>query len=133
MNSLTSTLFISLFFILGSLTHMCLTRPQHHVHNRQHYDVLGQEILDLQWGGSFKDKCDYINDHELRETDIGKNDISIVQLNIRGLIGKQTDFLNFLCTSNRRKFDIGIISETWLTKSSVDRVLLPGYEYVSVT
>ena len=106
---------------------MCLTRPQHHVHNRQHYDVLGQDILDLQWGGNFEDKCDYINDHELRETDIGKNDISIVQLNICGLIGKQKDFLNFLSTSNRRKFDIGIISETWLTKSSVDRVLLPGY------
>ena len=111
---------------------MCLTRPQHHVYNQHHYDALGQEILDLQCGGNFEDKCDYINDHELREIDIGKNDVSIVQLNICGLIGKQTNFSNFLSTCNQRKLDIGIISETWLTKSSVDRVLLPGYEYVSV-
>ena len=112
---------------------MCLTCPQHYVHNQQHYDALGQEILDLQWGCNFEDKCDYINDHELKEIDIGKNDISIVQLNIRGLIGKQISFSNFLSTCNRRKLDIGILSETWLNKSSVDRVLLPGYKYVSAT
>ena len=112
---------------------MCLTRPQHYVHNQQHYDALGQEILDLQWGCNFEDKCNYINDHKLKEIDIGKNDISIVQLNIRGLIGKQISFSNLLSTCNHRKLDIGILSETWLTKSSVDRVLLPGYEYVSAT
>ena len=68
---------------------------------------------------------------EFREVQISPNDLSIVQLNIRGLIGKQDKLLKFLNSSNKEKIDIVIVSETWLTKSSEKLINIPRYDLIS--
>ena len=53
-----------------------------------------------------------------------------MQLNIRGLIGKQNDLLklaNSLCGT--QKLDIILLQETWLKKDTLCRVNIPGYKH----
>ena len=75
-------------------------------------------LTEFEFGNDYIDNCDYLDTEEFREVQISPKDLSIVQLNIRGLIGKQEKLLKFLNSSNKEKIDIVILSETWLTKSS---------------
>ena len=86
--------------------------------NTTKHDNLNNERLDLQWGKNYEDNCDYIELDDLSGVSIGNTDISIIQYNIRGILSKNSDFSNFMNTSNRRKFDRCTLSETWLTKTS---------------
>ena len=92
------------------------------------------ERVELQyWNVSdkFLGNCDYVDTENCKNIKIGTNDLSILQLNIRGLISKQQDLKYLLskCTTEG-KIDIVILVETWLTQESTSRISMPGYSYV---
>ena len=79
------------------------------------------------------DQCDYLDPNSnvdiLEDID---SDLNIVQLNIRGLIGKQ----GRLCKeikgqNNRHKVHVYILNETWVTKANEHMIDIPHYQFIS--
>ena len=71
------------------------------------------------------DNCDYVT----RVTDITKNDLVVIQLNIRGLSSKRTQLFDLINNTVQDKDpDLILLSETWLTPYS-PTVKIPGYDF----
>ena len=77
------------------------------------------------------DNCDYYDLEDTTKLLIDNSDLVCVQWNTRGLISKQAELSNFLFDClGKRKVDVVIISETWVTKTSEKKVKIPGYHFV---
>ena len=102
---------------------MCLT-PRHHVPDSQELFTDIDSITDLV------DNCDYVDITDTVNT-IENSSLACIQWNVRGLVGKQLEISKFLheC-GGHKKIDIVILSETWLNKSSLSRINIPGYKFV---
>ena len=76
------------------------------------------------------DCCDYIDTSDCNNFITKLSNLSIIQLNIHGLLGKQQDLCHLLrsCTYLQR-VDVVILDETWLTETNESHVCLPGYTY----
>ena len=70
------------------------------------------------------EQCDYVVKHVTKPSDL-----SIVQLNVRGIISKTSKILHFL--NNTHEADIILLCETWLTPFSPS-INVPGYEFYHV-
>ena len=83
-------------------------------------DKLENEVKELytHLNTDLIDNCDYIEESDIKEVVITKSDLSIVQWNIRGVLSKEADLIKLLNFSNKRKLDIIVLVETWLTKTS---------------
>ena len=68
--------------------------------------------------------CDYVSRHAKKPSDL-----SIVQLNVRGIISKTSKILHFL--NNTHKADIILLCETWLTPFS-PTINVPGYKFYHI-
>ena len=131
----SSTHFIALFLDLYPLflevLIMCL---QHSIQEKIYF--LRDKILNLytyRHETELYDCCDYV-DTESCSTIITKLcDLSIVQLNIRGILGKQHELKQLLrsCTYLHR-VDVVILEETWLTHENELRLNIPGYTYYGI-
>ena len=78
--------------------------------------------------GELDDNCDYI-DIEERTTLVGDNrSLSLIQLNIRGLLSKSSS-LNQLLTENLGTIrpDLVLLCETWLNPNNLGKVDIPNY------
>ena len=82
---------------------MCLTRAQSktHVTSKDNVDMLpdiGPEIT--------QDSCDYISVEDLQSLNSSENDLMILQLNIRGLISKQSDMSHQInnCSKDKKNW-----------------------------
>ena len=66
----------------------------------------------------FIDNCDYLEtDSDLDHTLGLDNELNIIQLNIRGLFGKQNTLIQETTPNNpNKKIDIYILCETWLNE-----------------
>ena len=83
-----------------------------------------------QWN----DRCDYVEIEECIKTEKSNEDLCILQCNTRGAINKQLEISDLLGNCNDQNcVDIAILVETWLTKESENRFLIPGYTYVGAT
>ena len=60
------------------------------------------------------DNCSYISCEELHNVDITNDTLSILQLNMRGLINKQSDLNKLLQAGSRIKVCVALLCETWL-------------------
>ena len=77
------------------------------------------------------DNCNYCDIDETKNLQLDNSDLVCVQWNTRGLIGKQGELSNFLFNCmGEKKIDVLILSESWITKSSENRVKIPGYVFV---
>ena len=116
--------FVCLFnnFILSKIpTKMCLHK------NIKGYDDLERPI-DINWQFDKYDDCDYINLENI--VNVTDKDLSVVQLNIRGLsskIGDLNHLINHLQSSGQP--DILLLCETWLSSNSPP-ITVPGYSIV---
>ena len=86
---------------------------------------------DLGFNHELEDRCEYVG-IDAPQSPI--NDklpcLSVVQLNIRGLTGKQESITRLVKRMNRaRKIDVILLVETWLKKSTVKLINIPGYTY----
>ena len=70
------------------------------------------------------DNCDYVT----RISEVSKNDLIVIQLNIRGIGSKRSQLMNLINTAmHDREPDLILLSETWLTPFS-PTFSIPGYE-----
>ena len=78
------------------------------------------------------DRCDYL--HPSSNADILLSngcDLNIVQLNIRGLISKQSRLCKETSgTNSRYKVHVFILNKTWVTKSNEHMVNIPNYTFI---
>ena len=111
--------------LLPTSLHVCFTKLA-----QSKLDKLQHEIQHLDLGFDYSDNCDYLEQEELKKVKINDSDLSVLQLNIRGLIGKQAHLSKFINSSNQKKIDVVTLSETWITPSSLNRVNVPGYDFV---
>ena len=73
-------------------------------------------------------QCDYLNAEETGRITPGRNDISVIQMNVRGLLNKQDQIKELLRTS---RSDIVLMCETWLNSSTEKLVDIPGYKLIN--
>ena len=70
------------------------------------------------------DNCDYVT----RVSEVSKNDLIVIQLNIHGIGSKHSQLMNLINTAmHNREPDLILLSETWLTPFS-PAFSIPGYE-----
>ena len=70
------------------------------------------------------DNCDYVNN----VTDVQRNDLVVMQLNVRGIGSKKSQLIDLVDNSvHNKQPDVLLISETWLMPFS-PRLDIPGYE-----
>ena len=70
------------------------------------------------------DHCDYVQKHVA-----SNSDLSVVQLNVRGIISKTSKIRHFL--NHTHEADIVLLCETWLTPFS-PTINVPGYEFYHI-
>ena len=70
-------------------------------------------------------------DNDLEHTLGYEDELNIVQLNIRGLISKQTSLIQETVSKNpNKKIDIFILCETWLNENNNCMINVPNYPYI---
>ena len=107
---------------------MCLSN---NVKERLFDSKLYLESLENHSKGPTTDYCDYIELSDCKDIAVGNNDLSVLELNVRGLVNKQTEIYMMLkLLTQMSSIDIVILVETWLTKESESCISLPSYSYV---
>ena len=76
---------------------------------------------------SIEDNCDYITLDSAMEIKQSSHDLSILQLNIRGLLSKQHILKDTLLKLSNPP-DVLLLCETWLKNNIVNKIDLPGYK-----
>ena len=75
------------------------------------------------------DHCNYIEPSSIKELHTWNTDIGVLQLNVRGLLNKQTQIKHLLSNDNvSLPLDVILLCETWLKPSTVDLFDLPNYK-----
>ena len=75
------------------------------------------------------DRCDYIEPSSIKELHTQDTDLGVIQLNVRGLLSKQTQIKHLLNNDNvLLPIDVILLCETWLKPSTVDLFDLPNYK-----
>ena len=72
--------------------------------------------------------CDYVNPDNTGRIKPGKNDLSIMQINTRGLLNKLDHLRDII---NYSYPDVILLCETWLNARTIDLVELKGYKLIS--
>ena len=73
------------------------------------------------------DNCDYLDVSDVNNLRHTNKDLLVMQLNIRGLIGKQ-DSLKHLLSEFKVLPDIVLLCETWLKKDTAGKINMPNYK-----
>ena len=76
---------------------------------------------------TINDNCDYISMDDALEIKQSSKDLSILQLNVRGLLSKQHVLKETLLKLSNPP-DVLLLCETWLKRSIENKVDLPGYK-----
>ena len=78
--------------------------------------------------------CDYIDYDSLPNLKTSPSNLNIIQLNVRGLIGKQSSIDKLLNDRLKQcRVHVVILSETWLNESNKMNIDIPNYEYCGLT
>ena len=82
-------------------------------HARCGFDVLERELEQHEYMEEGLDSCDYVEMNNLITTE--KGDLTIIQLNVRGITSKQSKVKELIDTSFKFNTpDIVLLCETWL-------------------
>ena len=77
------------------------------------------------------DQCDYVSEQTFNNSTTAGKDLSIVHWNVRGLSSK-SDEINLLMQNLKPDtIDVVSLNETWLTKSTNNLPIIPGYDLIS--
>ena len=93
--------------------------------NAEKYTSLNEQLsLD-----GLNDHCAYIKPSLIKELHTQNTDLGVMQLNVRGLLNKQSQIKNLLSDDNVLiPIDVLLLCETWLKPSTLDLVALPNYK-----
>ena len=80
------------------------------------------------------DHCEYIEPSLIKELHTQNTDLGVMQLNVRGLLSKQSQIKNLLSDNNvLLPIDIVLLCETWLKPSTLDLLDIPNYKLFHIT
>ena len=75
------------------------------------------------------DHCDYVESSRIKDIHSSDRDLSVLQLNIRGLLNKQGQIKQFLsCDNVSLPIDVVLLCETWLKPTTSELFNLPNYK-----
>ena len=81
----------------------------------------GRSLTDQISVDGINDHCNYIESSSIKELHTRNTDIGVLQLNVRGLLNKQTQIKHLLSNDNvSLPFNVILLCETWLKPSTVD-------------
>ena len=77
--------------------------------------------------------CPYLSKDQLSEIDCTKYDFNVIQLNIRGLLSKQSQLRDLIDDLRHYKIEIDafLLCETYLNNKINNLVNVPGYQLIS--
>ena len=82
--------------------------------------------LDLGFNNDIVDSCNYLDYAEQTKDRNDKNNLTVLQLNIKGLLNKQDKLKNLLNNiKNDSRVDVAMLVEIWLNKNNGKRVKIP--------
>ena len=119
------------FSIIAGLGHQnCLFIPKMCVHKLiKSVDNLGNNLDHVSFMEDKNDTCDYLDPTEGMTWYSTSKDLTVLQLNIRGLINKQNDLLNLVNrVAGKNKLDVIMLQEMWITGSNAHLINIPGYK-----
>ena len=88
------------------------------------------ERLDLGFNNEIVDSCDYLDYGELTKDKRDKNNLTVLQLKIRGILNMQDKLKTLLDDiKNDSRVDVVMLVETWLNKNNDKRLKIPGYQF----
>ena len=88
------------------------------------------ERLDLDFNNEIVDACDYLDYGELIKDKSDMNNLTVLQLNIHGILNKQDKLKNLLNDIRKdSRVDVAMLVETWLNKNNDKRLKVPGYQF----
>ena len=80
------------------------------------------------------ENCEYIVSSQITDIHTRNRDLSVIQLNIRGLLNKQYQINNLLSNGNvSLPIDVLLLCETWLKPSTLDLFKLKSYKSYHMT
>ena len=75
------------------------------------------------------DHCYYVESNTIKELHSKDSDLGLIQINIRGLLNKQTEIKQLLSSDNvTLPIDVILLCETWLKPSTTELFNLPHYK-----
>ena len=75
------------------------------------------------------DHCYYVESNTIKELHNKDSDLGLIQINIRGLLNKQTEIKQLLSSDNvSLPIDVILLCETWLKPSTKELFNLPHYK-----
>ena len=77
------------------------------------------------------DNCICVDCSEYDAIPIHPSKLTVMQLNIRGLINKQSELIKLMDNRSTNKVDIALLCETWLRADSRRFVNLQSHHYIS--
>ena len=83
--------------------------------------------IDIAWNDNYS----YVDYDDFLSMYRPDSDLTILQLNIRGLINKQSDLSKLLQREENNKVDVALLCETWIRPKNLNRINIPGYKYES--
>ena len=111
------------FVLLLSISTNTMCPPKH---AKRGFDVLEQELEQYEYLDEGLDSCDYVEMNNLIVT--GKGDLTVIQLNVRGITSKQMKVKELIDTSIKSNTpDIILLCETWLNPFS-SGLNIAGYD-----
>ena len=113
---------------------MCLT-PKTTTHGNKlinlDYEKFSRNKLDITVDDSLNDYCAYLDYEEYDELSSKGQNLSIIQLNIRGLLSKLNDISSLIRKGNENKIGAVLLCETWVRAETKKLVSIPGYDIFS--
>ena len=95
------------------------------------YETLSKKNLDITVDDSLNDYCTYLDYEEYDELSSKGQNLTIFQLNIRGILGKQNELSSLIKKGNKNKVSAVLLCETWIRLETKKLVSIPGYNYFS--
>ena len=98
--------------------------------NAENYISLNEQLsLD-----GLNDHCAYIKPSLIKELHTQNTDLGVMQVNVRGLLNKQSQIKNLLSDDNvLLPIDMVLLCETWLKPSTLDLFGIPNYKAFHIT
>ena len=76
------------------------------------------------------DNCDYLDLDSHMQLENDPNSLTLIQLNVRGMIGKLTSLSHLINNVGQEKIDAMLLCETWLNQANYPKAKVPGYKLI---
>ena len=105
---------------------MCLQGIKKQVSDRlKNNDIMNKESYD------FVDHCDYLELENITSETLPKDNLNLLQINVRGLIGKQNNLQSLLDKlENNSNIHCILLCETWLNEDTKKSISFENHSFI---